>query len=209
MPSPIIHLEILYQLAKQQNMELDPDLIQGVISPDAIHMRANQTWEDKSKTHYYKLADESYFLALEKAKNELRKTTKAFTLGYLIHLYTDYFWRETIYTPFFMLRKEEMPRQDLHALYYKQMQQLDYAILKDATWIKKAQNSLDEVTFKGNFKHLTQQEINQWSSKVVENDLKVVGEGLNLHYPKLFPKPLIEAFNNEILTELADWISKI
>ena len=53
MPSPIVHLEVLFVLFNQFNRTVTAELLLGVLSPDAIHMRPNQTWLDKAMTHFY------------------------------------------------------------------------------------------------------------------------------------------------------------
>ena len=67
MPSPIIHLDFLFQLQEQQLIKIDAELLLGVISPDAIHIRVGQTWHDKAETHFYQQADTSYQLAIQTA----------------------------------------------------------------------------------------------------------------------------------------------
>ena len=84
MPSPIVHIEILYQLINQCHLIITPELLLGVISPDAIHMRPNQTWEDKAVTHFYEQADVSFELAIDKAKQTIRCESSDFKLGYQI-----------------------------------------------------------------------------------------------------------------------------
>lgn len=64
MPSPIVHLDILFRLSERFSLDITTNLLYGVISPDAIHMRANQTWSDKALTHFYEEADEDYHHAL-------------------------------------------------------------------------------------------------------------------------------------------------
>ena len=68
MPSPIVHLEVLFVLFNQFNRTVTAELLLGVLSPDAIHMRPNQTWLDKAMTHFYHEADTSYDHAIKTAK---------------------------------------------------------------------------------------------------------------------------------------------
>ena len=172
MPSPIVHIEILYQLRKQYNLIITPELLLGVISPDAIHMRLHQTWEDKAVTHFYEQADVSFEQAIETAKQTIRCDSSDFKLGYLIHLYTDYLWRQDIYTPYFKTYKDQLIRQELHALYYRDMQRIDTFLLKEATWLEETKLKLQQINGISCFPLLSQEEIDKWRMKVLNDDLK-------------------------------------
>ncbi len=173
MPSPIIHLDLLFRLTSELGISVTEELIVGVLSPDAIHSRPNQTWQDKAITHFYKEADQSYEMALQTAKRTLDSLSNDFILGYLWHLLTDYLWREKIYTPFFYEYKEILPRQELYALYYREMNRLDHLVLREANWIPLAIQLLTPSYPINNFSLLTHEEIDKWCQKVLQQDLQV------------------------------------
>ncbi len=171
MPSPIVHLEIMFQLFSSLNRPVTPQLLLGAISPDAIHMRPNQTWHDKSVTHFYEEADISFTEAIEKAKTLINCESADLKLGYLIHLYTDYLWREHVYTPYFKMYKDQMLRSDLHALYYREMQRIDAVILKESSWLDEAILKLQQLQGLACLPLLSKEEIEAWRLKVLMHDL--------------------------------------
>ena len=155
MPSPIVHLDLLVKWGQRMNRPLSSDLVLGVISPDAIHMRAQQTWMDKAKTHFYEETEVSYEYALKTAKQALQGISPDFLTGYLIHLYTDYIWRDQIYAP-----------------YYHDVREIDRYILAHATWIKEVEQLLKEAdSTRASFPLLTEDELNGWKEKVLTADL--------------------------------------
>ena len=111
MPSPVIHLDLLVRWCALTHRSLTSELVLGAISPDAIHIRANQTWSDKAKTHFYEETEVSYVYALSVARQQLKEVSADFLMGYLIHLYTDYVWRDQVYAPYFHAHKDHIPRQ--------------------------------------------------------------------------------------------------
>ena len=67
-----------------------------------------------------------------------------FLLGYLIHIYTDYLWRDQIYAPYFHREKERIPRTQLYSLYYSDMGIIDEQVLLRATWIHEIRDLLSD-----------------------------------------------------------------
>lgn len=200
MPSPIIHLEILHQLSQQLDISVSPDLVLGCISPDAIHMRPNQTWADKTVTHFYDEADNSFNQAIKEAKLLIKCESKAFKLGYLIHLYTDYLWREYIYTPYFLTHKDFLMRSELHALYYRDMKKIDAVILSHSKWQQNYLYDLLHVNSMSCLPLLSEEEIAEWCQKVIKMDL--ISNEIN--------EEDLEAFTlNQIYDFMEDCSSKI
>lgn len=70
MPSPIVHLNVIQNVSKRLSIPMTSDLLLGSISPDAIHMRPNQTWADKAVTHFYDIADDDYVEADFTSRNK-------------------------------------------------------------------------------------------------------------------------------------------
>lgn len=205
MPSPIVHLDILFRLYERVSLEVTTDLVFGVISPDAIHMRANQTWSDKALTHFYKEADEDYHHALWTANHYFNEFSSDFKRGYLIHLLTDYKWRDDVYTPFFEVQKVKMLRSELHALYYRDMSKLDQVIVNEANWIEEAKMLLSKDINLASTSYLTKEEIIKWRHQVIEQDLllhnkKEVGE---LEY---FKTEVIRQYIDQIIQDLTIFI---
>lgn len=188
MPSPIVHLEVLFVLFNQFNRTVTAELLLGVLSPDAIHMRPNQTWLDKAMTHFYHESDD-------------------FQLGYLIHLYTDYLWREKIYTPFFNAYKDRMERSELHALYYFEMQCIDHQLLSSAYWVEEARLKLLQVKSLACLPLLSKNEIDDWRLKVLEDDLK--RKAYQQNECKVFNMRQIQSFIafccNQLTQQLEGW----
>ena len=174
MPSPIVHLNVIQNVSKRLSIPMTSDLLLGSISPDAIHMRPNQTWADKAVTHFYDIADDDYVEAILQAKQIITGVTQDFKLGYLIHLYTDYLWREIIYAPYFHARKERMERLELHALYYRDMQRID-DLLKGQVLPLSA--DLKQAIAMPVCPLLSRDEVEQWRHKVLKQDLEKDKQG--------------------------------
>ena len=188
MPSPLIHLHLLFE----QFTEVTPSLALGAIAPDAIHMRAGNTWADKAVTHFYEAADLGYDSALTLAKSSLTTVSNDFRRGYLFHLYTDYLWRDELYGPFFHKYKNTLSRPDLHALYYKETQALDQLILKVSPWRDSMAAMLAQAEAES-FELLSWEEINSWRFKVLKGDLEGVCPK-ELGLPEIFTLDVFEEF---------------
>lgn len=172
MPSPIIHLDVLVKLCRLMNRPLSSALVLGVISPDAIHRRLKQTWADKAKTHFYEETSVSYEYALQEARQLLQDSPADFLMGYLIHLYTDYVWRDQVYAPYFHAYKDQMPKSLLYEHYYHDMDQLDRRVLSQATWIDEIRQRFMEIdSAEWAMPLLTSQELMGWKDKVLIQDL--------------------------------------
>lgn len=205
MPSPIIHVDLLFRLAEELNFLINPNLLLGTISPDAIHSRPNHTWADKSITHFYDEADQSYELALQVATVKLNHLSKDFALGYKLHLLTDYLWRENVYTPFFMTYKDKFSRQELHALYYREMSRLDEMILTKSNWIDEARMLLSKECLIHDFTLLTNEEIQEWCKKVGREDLQIK-EADYLDDLEIFNEQVVLLFINQTLQVLKQYV---
>lgn len=208
MPSPIIHLDILFRLVSELEISLTEELMVGILSPDAIHIRANQTWADKAVTHFYDEADQSYEMALQAASMTLDSLPNDFALGYLWHLLTDYLWREKIYTPFFREYKEKLPRQELYTLYYREMNRLDGLVLAEANWIPFARQLLSRSCSINHFSLLTHDEIDKWCQKVIQQDLQIKQDS-SLGELEVFKKQDLMKFINTTLQDLTGYYLQV
>ena len=202
MPSPIVHLEILYRLYEELQQPLNSELVLGVISPDAIHMRAGQTWEDKATTHFYHEADRSYEEAILTARQVISTHSQCFLLGYLIHIYTDYLWRDLIYAPYFHREKERIPRTQLYSLYYSDMGIIDEQVLLRATWIHEIRDLLSDPMAIAAHPLLTEHEITAWKEKVLCADLIKGTEEKGVQPLQVLSELEIKEFMNRACQEL-------
>ena len=177
MPSPVIHLDLLVRWCALTHRSLTSELVLGAISPDAIHIRANQTWSDKAKTHFYEETEVSYVYALSVARQQLKEVSADFLMGYLIHLYTDYVWRDQVYAPYFHAHKDHIPRQTLYDYYYHDTAQLDQLVLSQASWLADMRSCLTSIHSTDIVMPLlTPQELMGWKDKVLLRDLASLGE---------------------------------
>lgn len=170
MPSPIVHLHLLYHWCPEPSSEL----VLGAISPDAIHARPETGWQDKAFTHFYLEADQDFGLALKTARDVLKNADQDFAKGYLFHLLTDYYWRRDLYTPFFKARVLHMSRSSLHEAYYEACASLDQIILEGASWLEDAVKKLRGAGHPS-FDLLSSQEMIAWRDRVLGRDLLEAG----------------------------------
>ena len=123
MALPMVHLAVAYKWAANKAVSNYPEYYLGAISPDAIHSRPDVTREDKSKTH----------LRINSRNGEFQKTfefmnnhTDPFSIGYVIHLLTDYFWIRYYVENFPGLFDEN--GKTIPAIYYNDTDQADYLL---------------------------------------------------------------------------------
>lgn len=88
MPSAVIHICV----AKKVKKNLGNDFIVGAVAPDCWR---NNDEENRMRTHFSTNNDknENYFAFYEKYKNNI---SNPFILGYLIHLITDFYYRNYV-----------------------------------------------------------------------------------------------------------------
>jgi len=121
MASAIIHISVAKKVNEKLHMN-EKKLFLGTIAPDI----SKQIGETKDKSHFLFGADDNIPKIdkfIEKYKKEL---TSPFDMGYLIHLYTDYYWFKN-FVPRFL--KE------------------DHINLLDKTMISIEQNSKNELIY--------------------------------------------------------------
>lgn len=102
------------------------DFLLGSIAPDAVHMRADYTREQKRASHYAYTGKspishfDSFFEEYCTSEN------RDFVLGYLVHLASDLIWYHSIRAPF-KERFLQVPSQDMtmNEAYYADCEQIE------------------------------------------------------------------------------------
>lgn len=115
MPSFTIHEAV----AKEMNKELKKDDLLftiGSIAPDCWRNATKFGYEDRTLSHFTNKElnkdNEDYELFYKKYNKYL---DDPFYLGYLLHLITDTYWRDTIYPEYHKLAKEGVKREDIRS----------------------------------------------------------------------------------------------
>lgn len=130
MPLPMVHFGISHNLInvlKPKDVSL---FYLGSISPDAVHVRKNFTREYKNISHLFNADMDTWrknardFILSNSTVNE-----SDFFIGYGVHILTDIYWSETIFSIFKTRYKEDKaPIQNEQQAYYNDTDKLDFAL---------------------------------------------------------------------------------
>ncbi|GGG61139.1 hypothetical protein [Paenibacillus radicis (ex Gao et al. 2016)] len=162
MPWPMVHFAVAEEVC---TAEPSPHFLLGSIAPDAIHRREASTREDKKFTHLF---ESGKFSTIERLKDRCLhywvQNTDAewrdFVRGYFAHIYTDIKWTQTLYSPFAIEYQGE--RDEAKRVYYKEVSQLEFILLRNETWGASALERLRQASGYGIEPLVTQTEVEQY-----------------------------------------------
>jgi len=126
MPLPMVHFGVSHNLTSMLKPRDISLFYLGSIAPDAVHVRENFTREDKNISHLYNADMEIW---KKNAVNFITKDNDGFYVGYGIHILTDIYWSETVFSMFKVRYSEDKtPIQDEQRAYYNDTDQLDFEL---------------------------------------------------------------------------------
>lgn len=132
MPLPMVHLAI----AVGAHAEPTAEFLLGALAPDAIHMRADATREDKNVTHIVVDAREwpeepvrEWLAGYRDAPAPLRDLAR----GYAAHVLCDRLWGRTVYREF-RGGLATLDAAALRTLYYRETDQVDIDLFRTVPW---------------------------------------------------------------------------
>ncbi|NOU65435.1 hypothetical protein GC096_15480 [Paenibacillus sp. LMG 31461] len=173
MPWPMVHFSIAEKIFDH---DPSPEFLLGSIAPDAIHMRANTTRQDKGRTHLCEedgtmpnLQTFSEFCKRHLTHNDL--DTNQFILGYVSHLYADLRWTETVWNDYVGKINLEMDgqNQSIKSRYNVEVCQIDYNLYRNEVWSNKIFDSLLQAREYAIPNLLTDEEITQYRVHIIQN----------------------------------------
>lgn len=123
MPFPMIHMEVARLVKAKCGIGNTAQYYLGTIAPDAVHIRAGMSGEDKKAAHlctdgaaWGEVTDNAGWR--DNVLDFLRTNTagdRDFLLGYCVHILTDIYWNEKVYMPF--KRHYKGPVKDMRSVY--------------------------------------------------------------------------------------------
>ena len=128
MAQPMMHLLIADKIYQEKSSSIHSygEFLLGSIAPDAVHMRADYTREQKQISHY-RYSSQSPISYFDTFLGEYSTSeNKDFVLGYLVHLLSDMIWYHSIRVPF----KERFLQAPIHDMsmneaYYADCEQIE------------------------------------------------------------------------------------
>lgn len=169
MPLPMVHLavarKIISNFSEINNLPL---YYLGAIAPDAIHMRKNQVPEDKQKSHLYARDIQGIQNVYKYYEEKNDCIDIDFFLGYCIHILTDIYWHETLYTSFkYRYSKDSEPIQEQRWAYYNDTDILDLILYKTFDWKDEIWALLKEAKGIDMDNIVTSSEIDAWNIRTL------------------------------------------
>jgi len=170
MPLPMIHLRVAVKIDIPDNLKT-PEFYLGSISPDAVHMRQGFVPADKVRSHCNARSVDAID-ALVPLCDNVRKTSgrkQAFLLGYLIHILTDLFWKDSLYKDFVReYEKDTAPIQEEKMAYYNDTDQLDFAFYEKENWRQAVWEQLETAEGFGVENMISQEEVLAWKQRTLK-----------------------------------------
>jgi len=204
MPLPMIHLAIAVELGRVYPQCMSPAFLLGSIAPDSIHMRPNATGDDKQATHL--IAEGSRFAENDDLHNLINQHHLAqpplplFTLGYVVHILTDNFWKQTVIDSFRAKLPQELDHAAYRRLYYQETDQLDFNLYHHAAWRPDVWDRLaaaDAVDFPP---LLTASEIGGWCDRTLRWFTELKEE------PGIIPEYLTDSLAQDFVAKAAGYV---
>lgn len=170
MPLPMVHLAIAVRLADAVQRPPPAAFLLGSIAPDAIHMRAGSSRDDKRRTHLLlppDTADHQRIQALLAQYAAASPTEQVFAAGYAAHLLTDRLWSATIVDPFRAQLPGDVDPAVLRELYYQETDQIDFNLYHRAPWRAEVWRQLERAPRIEFAPLLSAEEIDLWRARTL------------------------------------------
>jgi hypothetical protein len=169
MPLPMVHLAVARKITKDFNKINNLSLYYlGAIAPDAIHMRKNQVPEDKQKSHLYSRNIQGIDNVNNYYAEKNNCLDRNFLLGYCIHVLTDIYWHETLYSSFkHKYSQDSEPIQEQKWAYYNDTDKLDFELYKTLEWKDEVWSLLKEVRGIDVEDLVTSTEVDAWNTRTL------------------------------------------
>ncbi len=169
MPLPIVHLGVAKEMIGKLDITDISAYYLGSISPDAVHMRKNFKREDKKVSHLHSTDMES---RKNNAKNfilnNLSNPHHDFYCGYGVHVLTDIFWDETIYSIFkSRYIEDKTPVQDERWAYYNDTDKLDFELYNKYEYRPEIWNYLSGSKAIGIDGLVSADEVSAWNNRTL------------------------------------------
>lgn len=206
MPMPIIHLCVASELKDILYIVNMPDFYLGSLAPDAFYITptyydVDGLYERHIAAHLSKGDSAAWKTAASEflQKNAIGEK-RDFYLGYGVHIFTDIFWKEGVYSAF-TGQYPTLPPHEQRKLYYSDAEQLDYEIYHTFKHKNEVWNALSNCAGYDAEKLITAKEIQKW----VKNTLCMFDKGKPPHKPfNYFTYEMYSAF----ITSTAGKIAK-
>ncbi|MCL2225983.1 MAG: hypothetical protein FWB96_13530 [Defluviitaleaceae bacterium] len=177
MPLPMVHISVAEILLSAgfavQNV---PQFYLGIISPDAIHMRAGVDVAAKHGTHliaadkkWSDINENEYVNFMLGFINENRgKTDPSFLWGYGIHILTDMYWVKRVHMKFREdYAADPAPIQEEREAYYNDTDILDHALFRESGGETEAWRALQGAAAQDFLHLLSAAEIHAWHERTL------------------------------------------
>jgi hypothetical protein len=181
----MVHLSVAVRYSELYGDIADPGaFLLGNIAPDSIHMRAGTAREDKKRTHLHPEPVEDYLTRLREhyvtyARAAQGAGWRCLVDGYFSHLLTDYYWSQEVHPRLVEGgRLMEMTQEQTRALYYRETDQIDFHIFRQAPWREQVWELLKGEPGADFGGLLTAEEMIQWRERTFrffENSAKEPG----------------------------------
>ena len=199
MPTPIIHLKIGYEYAKNHKEYDNKQFYLGVIAPDAVNLNGFAEKEKRWGAHIRnKELDIWKKNITEFYENNKKNFDKNYIYGYLIHVLTDIYFDEKNPTELFPKIEDRVGCEKIKEEYSNQMDLYERSQLSTEWW-KYVESHLKESKAK-TINNIEMKDIEAWKELI----LKIYNNKKVAQYDLIEPKYIYE-----ILEELEKYIKII